>query len=271
MFGELPLLVPLAPGDDDSRAVEAAAAIGDITGQPVKLLSVVEDRDRDVAARQLEKLAGAFPTREMEFAVKTDDDVVEALADAGSGNTIVMTSAATLKPHGGHFGSIAEAVVRQLAEPLLVLGPRATLKADGLPKQIVTPVDGSPMSEAALGPATDLARVFGIPLWIVTVAYADDEAKAIRSMGVEFGAAESGYVRNLARHLGRSTNTEIQFEVLHRPDAARAIVEFASPNGMIAMSTHGRSGIGRLKAGSVTTRVVGLSDFPVLVVPPQPE
>ena len=271
MFGGLPLMVPLAPGADDARAVEAAAAIGDLTGQQVRLFTAASERDRDVATRQLEKLAGRYPAFDMEVSVKTGEDVADVLADAGSGHTIVMTTAATLKPHGGHFGSIAEAVIREGTEPLIVIGPRARLDLNKLPMKVVVPVDGSPLSEAALGPAADLALTFGAPLWIVTVAYAVDEARALRTMGVEFGAAESGYVRNLARHLGRSSNLDVQFEVLHRPDPAEAIVEFAAPDGMIAMSTHGRSGMGRLTAGSVTTKVVGLADFPVLVVPPQPE
>lgn len=271
MFGGLPLMVPIAPGIDDSRAVDAAAVIGELTGQQVRLFTVASARDRDVAIRQLEKFASTYPAFDMEISVETGDDVSDVLADAGSRNTIVMTTAATLKPHGGHFGSIAEGVIREGTEPVIVIGPKANLNLDKLPKKVVTPVDGSPLSEAALGPAIDLARTFSVPLWIVTVAYAVDEARAMRTMGVEFGAAESGYVRNLARHLGRSTSTDVQFEVLHRPDPAAAIVEFAAPDGIIAMSTHGRSGVGRLTAGSVTTKVVGLSEFPVLVVPPPPE
>ncbi|NNF65032.1 MAG: universal stress protein [Acidimicrobiia bacterium] len=268
MFGELPLIVPIAPGVDDARAVEAAAMIGDVTGQQVRLFSVADERDRDLAIRQLEKLAGMYPAFDMEISVESGNDVSDVLADAASRNTIVMTTAATLKPHGGHFGSIAEAVIRESAEPLVVIGPKAKLQMGAGPKKVVAPVDGSPLSEAALGPAIDVARAFGAPLWIVTVAYAVDEARAMRTMGVEFGAAESGYVRNLARHLGRSTKTDVQFEVLHRPDPAAAIVEFAAPDGMIVMSTHGRSGVGRLTAGSITTKVVSLAEFPVTVVPP---
>ncbi|MGZ9220034.1 MAG: universal stress protein, partial [Candidatus Binatia bacterium] len=51
-------------------------------------------------------------------------------------------------------------------------------------------------------------------------------------------------------------------------DAANEIVELAagSPQSFIAMSTHGRSGVGRWVLGSVAERVVQYSRAPVLLV-----
>jgi nucleotide-binding universal stress UspA family protein len=43
-----------------------------------------------------------------------------------------------------------------------------------------------------------------------------------------------------------------------------------SPDSIVAMSTHGRSGIGRWVLGSVTDRVVSYSGGPVLVIRPVP-
>jgi nucleotide-binding universal stress UspA family protein len=86
--------------------------------------------------------------------------------------------------------------------------------------------------------------------------------------GDEYGAIETGYVRRLAEAMGRSSGTEAQFEVLHGPDPATAILDFAHPDGLIAMSTHGRTGLARIFAGSVTTDVVAGCRQPVLVVRP---
>jgi nucleotide-binding universal stress UspA family protein len=51
---------------------------------------------------------------------------------------------------------------------------------------------------------------------------------------------------------------------------ADAILNYAEANGvdLIAMSTHGRSGIGRWLLGSVADRVVHGSQVPVLLVRP---
>ena len=49
---------------------------------------------------------------------------------------------------------------------------------------------------------------------------------------------------------------------------AEAILEIAqeTPNSLVAMTTHGRSGIGRWVMGSVADRVIRYSDGPVLLV-----
>ena len=52
--------------------------------------------------------------------------------------------------------------------------------------------------------------------------------------------------------------------------AANAILDYADHNGvdLIAMSTHGRSGIGRWLMGSVADKVVHGAKMPVLLVRP---
>ncbi|HZD40697.1 MAG TPA: universal stress protein, partial [Terriglobales bacterium] len=51
-------------------------------------------------------------------------------------------------------------------------------------------------------------------------------------------------------------------------EPAEAIIEAAkqAPNSLIAMCTHGRSGVSRWMLGSVTEKVVRHSEHPVLVV-----
>jgi nucleotide-binding universal stress UspA family protein len=54
--------------------------------------------------------------------------------------------------------------------------------------------------------------------------------------------------------------------------AAAVIVDLAkkSPDDLVALSTHGRSGIGRWLLGSVTERVVRHTSNPVIVIRPRP-
>ena len=54
-------------------------------------------------------------------------------------------------------------------------------------------------------------------------------------------------------------------------DAARNIIDVAkrTPENLVALCTHGRSGFSRLVLGSVADRVVRESGDPVLVIRPQ--
>jgi nucleotide-binding universal stress UspA family protein len=59
----------------------------------------------------------------------------------------------------------------------------------------------------------------------------------------------------------------VSTEVVHHPSPARAILDIADEHGvdLIAMETHGRSGVAKLLLGSVTDKVVRASPVPVLV------
>lgn len=83
-------------------------------------------------------------------------------------------------------------------------------------------------------------------------------------LGADLGVLESAYVRRLARHIGR----DAQWEVLHGSDPAASILDFAHPDGVVVMSTHGRTGLARLFAGSVAAEIVAGSARPVVVLRP---
>ncbi len=101
---------------------------------------------------------------------------------------------------------------------------------------------------------------------MVTVFSPRDEVAAVAELGhaVVVGT-EAGYVQRLAVQATAASGVDGQFEVLHRADPALAIVEFLGDGGIAVMTTHGRSGLSRLFAGSVTTAVVAHSHRPVLV------
>jgi len=63
---------------------------------------------------------------------------------------------------------------------------------------------------------------------------------------------------------GLSVTTNVR-----RGDPAGAIIEFTKANAgsLIVMSTHGRSGVGRMVLGSVADRVIRQGGEPVLVLP----
>lgn len=68
------------------------------------------------------------------------------------------------------------------------------------------------------------------------------------------------------REMGYGVKVEVQFG-----DPAQRIVQYANEEGigLIAMATHGRSGLGRLVMGSVAERVLRSSTAPVLLLRPE--
>jgi nucleotide-binding universal stress UspA family protein len=61
------------------------------------------------------------------------------------------------------------------------------------------------------------------------------------------------------------------YEVVHFGEPAHAIIQYAAENpvDLIAMTTHGRSGLRRITAGSVATQVLQHSPVPVILYRPQ--
>ncbi len=268
MNDQMPILVPVDDASD-LRAVDFAVQLASILGIEVRAFSVVSTPamagDRQTAvARAIGERAVPIEVRVV-IGDAVDTAIVEAAAAA---STVCMTTAATLLPHEGHFGSIAESVVRSIGRPVVLLGPKASghLEIEGA--RLVIPIDGSVAGEYVIDGATRLAVALGAEVWVVTVVTPHQVRQAEAVSGVDFGAIESGYVRRVAKAISDEMGTQAQFEVLHGSDPAAAILDFLEPGGLVAMSTHGRTGLARIFAGSVTTHVVAGSHQPVMVVRP---
>jgi len=264
------LIVPVDDPDDASRSIDTAVELASRIEGGVRLLSVVESEDAvPERSAQLSSLAERITGLVTVVDVVLGPDVAgEIVAATGPRDIVCMTTAASLLPHRGHFGSIAEDVVRRIDRPVVLLGPKADPSVSKGLNRVIVPVDASAQSEAAIKPAVALAGFLGLPLWIVTVVSGAAQREAAAQLGSEAVVAESGYVRRLAREAAVKSDLETQFEVLHISDSADAILDFAKGDGLVVMSTHGKSGLARVFAGSVTTSVVARSVHPVVVLRP---
>jgi len=259
------MLVPLDGREASLRSVPVAARIADRLGLALRLFGVSGDPEetRKWLLAQAERL---LPGRDVAVDAASGDDPASVIAgQAASGTLVCMATAATLRPHQGHVGSVAEHVVREVGHPVMLLGPHVDPDPGELTKRIVVPVDGSDLSAQALDIAGDLARALRVPAWVVSAIPPKVEAAAGQRLGATPSAAESGYVRGLARALADRYGIKTGYEVLHIEDPAEAILDFAGDDAMVVMSTHGRSGLNRLFAGSVALGVVARSRRPVVV------
>ena len=122
-------------------------------------------------------------------------------------------------------------------------------------ERILVPVDGSTFSEEVLPYARTVARAAGAKLTLLRVTEHDSEQdEATREL------------QSLAQGLQAEVRT-----VVGRGNVAASILEEAArvPGTLVAMTTHGRSGIAEAILGSVAHDVVRTGRDPVLVYRPK--
>ena len=173
-------------------------------------------------------------------------------------------------------GSVTERVLRR--SPVPVLTARAVERpanGDGY-DDVLVPVDGSDAAGAAVDHVLAIAGAFDArvhALNVVEVGGLVTDADTAPSPGVfnrleSLGDEATGAVADRAREAGLDVFTEVR-----EGSSGKAILDSADEQGidLIAMGTHGRSGLERILLGSTTERIVRRADSPVLAVRPREE
>ncbi|WP_458207606.1 universal stress protein [Haladaptatus sp. NG-SE-30] len=134
--------------------------------------------------------------------------------------------------------------------------------------RILLPTDGSETTEKAARQALDIAATYDAALHVISVVDRTVVPPDVRADIVydelERGADEAvSEIEAEAKDAGTDVETAVITGTPHR-----AILDYADDNDidLIVMGTHGRRGIDRYLLGSVTEKVVRLSDAPVLTV-----
>jgi nucleotide-binding universal stress UspA family protein len=133
---------------------------------------------------------------------------------------------------------------------------------------ILVPLDGSALAEAALPKAVELAEVSGAHILLLRAAQAQtlpgvDPTEA----QVRVVSEAEAYLAEIQKRLARQGHVKVETAVWYGP-AAYAIVEAARVRKAdeIVMTTHGRSGLGRLLLGSVAESVLRGTTTPILLL-----
>jgi nucleotide-binding universal stress UspA family protein len=142
-------------------------------------------------------------------------------------------------------------------------------------KKILVPLDGSDLAKRTLAPAMDLAQPVNGKVFLVSASVPKHVAvaeSAVPGMPLIEEPHEKSHEKLTAHlHMVRAAYTHpdvtIRTEVIPG-DAASVIVDTAEAQevDLIAMSTHGRTGLSRWVLGSVTEKVLRSAPCPVLVV-----
>ncbi|MDP2625844.1 MAG: universal stress protein [Candidatus Rokubacteria bacterium] len=136
------------------------------------------------------------------------------------------------------------------------------------PERILVPLDGSLLAEGAIQTAAGLARESGAALVLLRAAEAhtlpgadptDAQVAVVRE-------AEE-YLTAVAARLGEEGVKKVETSVWYGPPAT-AIIEAArlQKGDLIVMTSHGRSGLGRLILGSVAESVLRGTTTPILLL-----
>lgn len=292
------ILIPLDGSSRAERAVPVVDRLAEALGAEVEVLRVVDPTDdrttpgtalmpESVESRMrrarhyLHDAADRFrrvkPTATRVQQGSASDEIA-LHASAGSFDLIVMSSHGYAGLAGAMLGSVALAVVRESAIPVLVLRERVALPLDPRGLNVVVPLDGSNLSEAVLAPLLPLARALDwrLVLLRVTDVVAGDLPGQQQVVSADESTREAypeivAYLETLAENVrARGVRTDVRIGF---GDCGACIVRFAAQASvdLIAMTTHARHGFGRLVLGSVTEHVVCHAGQPVLAVrPPGP-
>ncbi|MCC7359539.1 MAG: universal stress protein [Anaerolineales bacterium] len=137
---------------------------------------------------------------------------------------------------------------------------------------MLVPLDGSSLAEAALEPALALARGFDSQVVLLrVVAPAELEFSGglyalSRVWEQQERQAARAYLETVRTRCGLPRNTHLVVEMGTAPTTIIATAVRLSVS-LIVMSTHSRSGVGRLLYGSVAEAVVRATTVPVLLAP----
>jgi nucleotide-binding universal stress UspA family protein len=292
------ILVPLDGSRFAEEALPVAAAVAKNTGACLEIAQVhicctlqstaggwepYYDAAYEKAAKaqdqtHLQEIVQRLKTSALVSATSTllDGPVVDALLQRARSRSIDLIVMST---HGrgplGRFcvGSVAADLLSYGPAPILLVRPNAASETP-LPamsvRRVMVALDGSDLAELAIEPAISLAayeyllaRVVERPIYSNSLSEFSDETEARHSAEAET------YLDTVAARL-RARGLRVQTRVVVERSAAGALLATAQRESIdvVALATHGRTGLVRLLVGSVAGEVVQCADRPVLVCPP---
>ncbi len=189
---------------------------------------------------------------------------------------VVMTTHGRTGVSRAWIGSVADSLVRNSRFPLLVIRPLEDGKTFPQARfdHFLVPLDGSPTGEKILRPTVMLGKAMGARFTLLHVV------APYVSVGARVSPVPSGhlqqrlqkaeaYLSGVAERLrGEGIETAHIIESHFAP--ARAILHTAETENvdLIAIATHGYTGVKRALLGSVTDKVLRAAKWPLLLERP---
>jgi len=184
------------------------------------------------------------------------------------------------------MGSVAYKVMMTSKIPVILVrsvDSKPVTHNKSLTRKIMLPLDGSKQGESVLQPVRTLAEQFGIgrsEVILLSVCEPSPVKSGYPRVAISEGEESAGqkafihkltaqhYLDDLGKQI-RTSGIKVSTEVLSG-DPAEKIIDHACEikANLIAMATHGRSGISRFAYGSVAEKVIRSTSTPILIVRP---
>jgi len=283
------IIVPLDGSDVAEIVLPYVAVIAVAFNAEVALVTATEQETPDKnqmlqsylkrVAEELEHIVKKHPALTVSTDVLTGKPAEEILklAVQKKADLVIIAGHGASGGNPQLLGNIATKILAASNRPVLLVREKGTLfaKSDDLIKRILVPLDGSQMSEGSLKTVETMAArlsaeivlfqaiepvryIPGFETMVPNVVLpVDDEIK--RSAAKYLNGIEKPMKQN-----GIRTSSMITADT-----PAEAIIDYADSGSidLIAMTTHGFSGIKRWVFGSTTEKVLQASTKPVLVIP----
>lgn len=279
------VLVPVDGSELSDRILEQVRRILLREDAAVLLLRVVPHDQGDGGRAEQERLDAALAHVErLRYRLEGQGVDARSLVLRGDPAEVILHCVESRKPalvamatHGRSGpsrwvrGSVAERVLRGCSAPLLLANPRA-LTGDDAPelrfRRILVPLDGSDQAESILPAAIGLARLYGAEVGLLRVGWLAPAAmdypvhSALPPVTPEELETTLERARARIAAAGVAVKTEVAFGF--EADEILAAAERV-PGTLLAMTTHGRTGLDRWLFGSVAEKVLRAATCPILV------
>jgi nucleotide-binding universal stress UspA family protein len=260
--------------------IDIAEIASHMASEKARFLDTIIEDGVQHSTSYLRGIATTFPGVDVSCTVekgKAEDTIIEK---AAADKTMLVTMATHGRSGVNRFllGSVAEKVLRGTVNPLLLVRAADEAKSEGEVTlgSVIVPLDGSELAEKVLPIVADIAKKLDLEVELFRAyhipynVYAGDEGfyaanydallASVRDESQEYLEAKAGEIKQL----GVARVTCVSKEGF----AADEIIAMGrkTADNLIAMSSHGRSGVRRWMLGSVAEAVVRHSGDPVLIV-----
>lgn len=291
------ILVPLDGSSLSEKALPYARSLARILPAELALVRAIAiprdahplfgKQETTTLLGQLEAEAGRYLDG-VAAGMRAENVATSTVVRVGPAAEAIVDLAAELKPativmatHGysgaarWSHGSIAERVLRSASVPVLMIpaGRAGELAEDRPFRRILVPLDGSATAERALEPAIRIARAAHAEMTLLRVSiihttgeFAGDLLLPLEGSLQTANNLAQTYLKGVAqglaeRHVWVST-------VVEMGPVVESILDYSANHevDLIAMCTHGQTGLTRWALGRVADRILRHGGVPILLV-----
>ena len=207
-------------------------------------------------------------------------EIIADRAAAHAGTLIAMSTHGRSGIQRWLLGSVADMVLHACTNPLLLVRPTGEGRTgeEAPLKTVLVPLDGSSLAELVLPHAAVMAKEMKLEVILLRVYSLLSYTYKAEGLAPDFDQLTKSirnevksYLEEKIRQLKAEGLEKVSYQLLEGDPVAKIIdIAQKTPDNLVAICTHGKSGIGGWALGNVTDRVVRYSGDPVLVIRASP-